>query len=56
MDVWAIVGHFARGTLLEKFSRISLYVTDDAIAKLYVADFKFSQIGKMVKYIRHMQL
>ena len=31
-------------TLLEKFERISLYVTDDAFAKLYICDEKFSRI------------
>ena len=31
-------------TLLENFWRISLYVTDVAIAKLYVCDVKLSEI------------
>ena len=31
-------------TLLEKCWRISLNVTDDAIAKLYICDVKFRQI------------
>ena len=31
-----VVKEFARGQLLEQFWQISLFVTDDAIAKLYV--------------------
>ena len=36
-------------TLLETFWRISLHVTDDAIAKLCVTYIKFSQIGETVE-------
>ena len=41
-------------SLLEKFWQISLYVTNDAIAKLYVCDVKFRQIeenGRQFSYI-----
>ena len=42
------------GTLLEKFWRISLYSTDDAIAKLYICDVKFSQIEGNGRNFRHI--
>ena len=41
------------GTLLEKFWRISLYVTYDAIAKLY-CDVYFSQIEGNGRKFRHI--
>ena len=36
--------------------RISLYVTDDAIAKLHICDVKFSQIEGNGRKLRHIQL
>ena len=45
----------AQHALLEKFWRISLYLTD-AIAKLYVCDVKFYQIEGNGKKFSHIQL
>ena len=42
-------------TLLEKFWRISLYVTDDAISKLYVT-VRFRQIEGNSRKFRYIEL
>ena len=41
--------------LSEKFWRISLYVTDDTIAQIYVCDEKFSQIEGNGRKFGHIQ-
>ena len=43
------------GTLLEKFWRILLFVTDDAISKLYVT-VRFRQIEGNSRKFRHIEL
>ena len=45
---WVIV-LFCSCSAYKKFSLISLYVTDDALAKFYICDVKFSQIEGMVQ-------
>ena len=43
-------------TLLEKFWQISLYLTDDAITKLYICDVKCCQIEGNGRKFRPIEL
>ena len=43
-------------TLLERFWRISLHVTDDAIAKLYMCDVECSQMEGNGRKFCHIEL
>ena len=47
---------FASATQLEFFWRISLYLTNDTIAKLYVTHIKFCQIEINGRKFRHIEL
>ena len=43
-------------TLLEKCSRVSQYLTDNAIAKLYICNEKFCQIEGNGRKFHHIEL
>ena len=47
---------FTPHTLLEKWWRILLYLTDEAIAMLYIYDVKFRHIEGNGRKVRHIEL